>query len=239
MKVLLKFLLMVILVAYLIVSLVHLRSHVGSDVCNGVEVSVLDSNAIHYFTPDDIMGYFTDPTGDSIGAVDLGQMEKALLKDGNLASAQCYKLQNGVVCVEVTQRVPVMRVMDSGEGFYVDEAGNRLAVCPQYRMNLPLVTGYVDSVLTYCDILPLAQYIGNDNFWNAQIEQIYVNDRHEIELSPRVGSQVVLLGSLVDYETKLDNLMQIYTQVFHHRAEVAYDTISLKYRGQVVCSMKK
>ncbi len=239
MKALLRFLFMLILVSYLLVSFFYLRSYAGGEVCKGLEINVLDSMTTHYFTPDDVMGYLDDPDGISVSEVHLGDMEKALLKDGNLASAECYKLINGTVRVEVTQRTPVMRVLGEGEGFYVDQEGNRLSECPQYKLNLPLLTGCVDSILTYRDVLPLAQYIGNDDFWNAQIEQIYVNDRHEIELFPRVGSRVVLLGSIEEYETKMDNLMQIYKQVFHYREGIAYDTISLKYRGQVVCSYSK
>ncbi len=239
MKALLRFLFMLILVSYLFASFFFLRSHADNGVCKGLEIVVLDKDSIRFYAPDDVMGYLVDPSEIPLDSVSLSQMEQALLRDGNLATAQCYKLQNKVVRVEVTQRVPVMRVMNDSVGYYVDREGNHLTVCPQYRLNLPLVTGHVDRVLTCRDILPLAQYIANDDFWNAQIEQIYVNDRHEIELSPRVGSQVVLLGSVADYETKLGNLMQIYTQVFRHREGVAYDTISLKYRGQVVCSRKK
>ncbi len=238
MKALWRFLAMVILLIYLLVSFVRLPSYAGEDVCKKMNISILDGAAVQYFTAEDIMTYLDDCTGESMSAIDLAQMEQRLLEGGNLASAECYKLINGVVRVEVTQRRPVMRVLDNEGGFFVDPDGNCLSVCPQYQLDLPLVTGHVDSVLTYKEILPLAQYIGQDSFWNAQIEQIYVNGRHEIELTPRVGSQVVLLGSLEDYETKLENLMQVYTQVFKHRDGIAYDTISLKYQGQVVCSCK-
>ena len=171
--------------------------------------------------------------------VEREKMERILRLNGVLGSVECYKKAGGIVCVEVTQRVPVMRVMANGGNYYVDTEGRRMVARAQYRAHLPLVTGCVDSVMTYSDLLPLARYIYNDSFWNAQIEQIYVNERHEIELIPRVGRQTILLGSAQDYETKLDNLMQVYRQVFNQTGWSMYDTVSLKFKDQVVCTRRK
>ncbi len=114
------------------------------------------------------------------------------------------------MCVEVTQRVPIMRVIADDGNYYVDAKGSAWLSGLNIKPIYPLVTGRVDSVLTYRDMLPLVRYIYNHRFWNAQIEQIYVNERHEVELVPRVGDQTILLGSVQDFETKLDNLMLVY-----------------------------
>ena len=161
------------------------------------------------------------------------------MSNGVLGSVECYKKVGGTVCVEVTQRVPIMRVMADDGNYYVDAEGQRMAVRTQYQAHLPLVTGRVDSVLTYRDMLPLVRYIYNHRFWNAQIEQIYVNERHEVELVPRVGDQTILLGSVQDFETKLDNLMLVYKKVFSKAGWAMYDTVSLKFKNQVVCTRKK
>ena len=180
-----------------------------------------------------------DPCGKPLGGIDTEKMERTLMSNGVLGSVECYKKVGGTVCVEVTQRVPIMRVMADDGNYYVDAEGQRMAVRTQYQAHLPLVTGRVDSVLTYRDMLPLARYIYNHRFWNAQIEQIYVNERHEVELVPRVGGQTILLGSVQDFETKLDNLMLVYKKVFSKAGWAMYDTVSLKFKNQVVCTRKK
>ena len=159
--------------------------------------------------------------------------------NGVLGSVECYKEVGGTVCVKVTQRIPVMRVMANGSNYYVDTEGHRIVAVAQYRTPLPLVTGQVDSTLTYLDLLPMARYIYGHPFWNAQIEQIYVNERHEVELVPRVGKQTILLGSVEDYETKFDNLMLVYKDVFSKTGWTMYDTVSLKFKDQVVCTRRK
>ena len=243
MKVLLRFLLMVVLLLYLFVSFFVLRSHAAEETCKGLQIEVEDSAVRHYISPADVYDYITeydlDPCGKPLGGVDTEKMERTLLMNGVLKTVQCYKTANGTVNVNVTQRIPVMRVMADDGNYYVDEEGCRIAASTSYREYLPLVTGRVDSVLTYRDILPLAHYIHKNIFWNAQIEQIYVNERHEIELIPRVGKQTILLGSVDDFETKLDNLMLTYKNVFDKTGWNLYDTVSLKFKNQVVCTRRK
>lgn len=243
MKVLLRFLFMVVLVAYLFVSFFILRSHAAEDKCRDLQVEVLDSAVQQYVSAADVYRYIEeydlDPCGKPWSEVDTEKLERALMLNGVLSSVECYKRVGGTVCVEVTQRIPVMRVMANGSNYYVDTEGQRMAAVGQYRAHLPLVTGQVDSVLTYRDLLPLARYVYSHPFWNAQIEQIYVNERHEIELVPRVGNQTILLGSVQDYESKFDNLMLVYKKVFGQTGWSMYDTVSLKFKNQVVCTRKK
>ena len=243
MKVLLRFLLMVVLASYLFVSFFFLRSYAAEDKCRDLQVEITDSAVLHYISPADVYNYIEDfemdPCGKPLGGIDTEKMERTLMSNGVLGSVECYKKVGGTVCVEVTQRVPIMRVMADDGNYYVDAEGQRMAVRTQYQAHLPLVTGRVDSVLTYRDMLPLARYIYNHRFWNAQIEQIYVNERHEVELVPRVGGQTILLGSVQDFETKLDNLMLVYKKVFSKAGWAMYDTVSLKFKNQVVCTRKK
>ncbi|HIZ25579.1 cell division protein FtsQ/DivIB [Barnesiella sp. An55] len=243
MKALLRFLFMVVLVAYLFVSFFILRSQAAEDKCIDLQVEVLDSTARHYISPADIYGYIEeydlDPCGKPMGEIDTEKIERTLMLNGVLGSVECYKRAGGTLYVGVTQRVPVMRVMANGSNYYVDTEGQRMAAGGQYRAHLPLVTGQLDSVFTYRELLPIARYVYEHPFWNAQIEQIYVNERHEIELVPRVGDQTILLGSAQDYETKFDNLMLVYKKVFNETGWSMYDTVSLKFKDQVVCTRRK
>ena len=152
MKVLLRFLLMVVLVIYLFVAFFVLRSHAAEEKCLDLQVEVLDSATHHYVSPADVYGYIEeydlDPCGKPMGEVNTEDMERTLMLNGVLGSVECYKKAGGTVCVEVTQRIPVMRVMANGSNYYVDTEGHRIVALAQYRTPLPLVTGQVDSTLT-------------------------------------------------------------------------------------------
>ena len=60
MKVLLRFLLMVVLVVYLFVAFFVLRSHAAEEKCLDLQVEVLDSATHHYISPADVYRYIDD-----------------------------------------------------------------------------------------------------------------------------------------------------------------------------------
>ena len=234
---------MLVLIAYLTVAITAFNRKPADQTCRDMELVIKDTAYAGFITKEELKGILQQkgiyPIGKKMERISTKSLERELSKHPLIDEAECYKTPSGKVCVEVTQRIPVMRVMADDGNYYVDAEGQRMAVRTQYQAHLPLVTGRVDSVLTYRDMLPLARYIYNHRFWNAQIEQIYVNERHEVELVPRVGDQTILLGSVQDFETKLDNLMLVYKKVFSKAGWAMYDTVSLKFKNQVVCTRKK
>jgi len=87
-------------------------------------------------------------------------------------------------------------------------------------------------------IYGFAQYVSENDFWNAQITQVYVNGYDDIELIPRIGSQVILLGSLDDYEKKLDKLKLLYEKALPAEGWNKYKMINLKYSNQIICTKR-
>lgn len=107
---------------------------------------------------------------------------------------------------------------------------------------------------SYSYLLKLVNFvnaISDDPFWNSQIVQINVGmggasglgaaeentwKEPEIELIPRIGKHIVVLGSLDDTRQKLDKLMLFYRKVLDYEGWDAYSRINLRYKGQVVCT---
>ena len=103
---------------------------------------------------------------------------------------------------------------------------------------VPVATGEFNQEFAVNKLLPLALYLQNDKFWNSQIEQIYVNQSGEIELIPRIGDQLIILGHTENLETKLSNLMCLYKQAFSRIGWNTYDTISVQFDNQIVCTRR-
>ena len=71
------------------------------------------------------------------------QIEETLQKSPFVERAECYKTQSGHVCIQVRQRVPVVKVMaDNGENYYIDSHAN---VMPENRYvnDLIVATGHI------------------------------------------------------------------------------------------------
>ncbi len=60
----------------------------------------------------------------------------------------------------------------------------------------------------------------------------------EYELIPRVGAHQILLGSMDQWEKKLRNLELLYEQGLSKYGWNTYQTISLKYTNQVICTKR-
>lgn len=78
-------------------------------------------------------------------------------------------------------------------------------------------------------------YVDRDPFWRAQFTQIWIEGQDAIELVPRVGGHRILLGSLDNYEYKLNKLWSLYRAALPAPGLNAYSLLDLRFGNQVVC----
>jgi cell division protein FtsQ len=84
------------------------------------------------------------------------------------------------------------------------------------------------------ELFKTADFISKDSLWSAQIAQIYVNQDHELELIPRVGTNRILLGNADSLESKFYNLLVFYKQALPQVGWDRYKIINIKFANQVV-----
>ena len=117
--------------------------------------------------------------------------------------------------------------------FYIDRDGAMMPAQFGTAIQLPLVTGFVKTR----HIQPLhdfALFLKGDDFWSAEITQIYIRENGDAELIPRIGDHTILIGSFDDTQQKLDNVRTFYDKVLTRKGWNFYKTINVKFHGQVV-----
>ena len=94
----------------------------------------------------------------------------------------------------------------------------------------------------FTKLINFVKYIEKDSFWGAEIVQIVASTMSsgdlELELIPRTGDHVVEFGqveSVDEIEEKLDKLLAFYQNGLTNLGWESFSTISIKYKGQVVC----
>lgn len=97
----------------------------------------------------------------------------------------------------------------------------------------------------FLKLINFVEYIEEDSFWSAEIVQIVAstmsNGGLEVELVPRTGTHRVLFGEVGEerlVEEKFDRLMLFYQNGLKNVGWDTFSTISVKYKGQVVCAGK-
>ena len=165
---------------------------------------------------------------------------RELSKHPLIDEAECYKTPSGKVCVEVTQRIPILRVMSSnGQNYYLDNKGTIMppdAKCVAHRV---IVTGNVEKSFAMKDLYKFGVFLHNNKFWDAQIEQIHVLPDQNIELVPRVGDHLVYLGKLENFEDKLARLKEFYKKGLNRVGWNKYSRINLEFSNQIICTKRE
>lgn len=144
----------------------------------------------------------------------------------------------GKLVINVDQRTPVIRIKDGPEDFYMDKDGVKIPVSPKYVERIMISTGTSTDETITKSLLKMADFVNKDQFWRAQIEQVFVQENGELLVVPQVGDYLIEFGTPEDYTLKLRNLKAVYQQGFKNLGWNKYKTISVKYRNQVVCTKK-
>lgn len=242
-KKILSILSVVLIAGYLAFSLMGMTDrHEDSRICQGVDLHITDS--LHFDMIDENMilallkEKMLDPVGKPLDKVDVTAIEHALAQHPLVGSAQCYKTGGDKVRINLSSKIPMVRVLNIyGQDFYVDSRGEILTQ-HSLAVQLPVATGYIDRHFASESLLKVVRAIDDSEFWKAQVEQIDVTKEGQIQLVPRVGDHLLVLGTADDVESKLDRLMNFYEKGLDNVGWNKYRTISVAYENQVVCKKR-
>jgi cell division protein FtsQ len=230
--------------------------------CHAIDIKIDESNEMFFIDKNDIMEIINSIgdtiIGKAIGEIDIYKLEKIINRNPSVEKAHVYKILNGELTIEVKQRTPLFRVFSmAGESYYIDKLGYFMPLSEKYTARVPIVSGYIfekyapnaeitiydiienDSIASKTiidDVFLLSEFITNNEFWNAQIDQIYVNIDRDIELIPRVGSHTIIFGNAENLEEKFENLMLFYQEALPKVGWNEYKYINLKFKDQIICS---
>ena len=261
MKRVLIILLWVAIIGYYLVALSFVSERRRGQICTAVEVAVVDSTHSRFVTAKDIFQMVTNKnqkiTGNRFDSINIPVIEQHLGNFSPIRRADIYKTVDGKVHIDVSQRTPIVRVINRyGENFYIDDQGEILLHSSRYCAHVLVANGYINlrpeqkshNVLTaempkgkrniMRELFQLANYINSDRFWKAQIQQIYVNEDGDFELVPTVGAHVIIFGAFDKPDAKFAKLESFYRHGLNVKGWNTYDMINLKYEGQIIATKR-
>lgn len=231
--------------------------------CKALIIEVAENDGNYFVDETDIKDMLKSKGKKLVGTpmqdINNGLLEKIINTNPFIENAEVFSTVDGIVHIAAEQRNPVVRVMNTkGEDFYIDENGVFMPVSDKFTAPVIIANGFIfnsyaerkiyrlnsypmDTIsggLLLEQLFTLANVLRKDTFWNAQTEQLYVNEWQEIEMIPRIGSHKIILGDVSNLEEKLNRLLIFYKKGLNNIGWNTYHTINLKYNNQVVCSKK-
>lgn len=182
----------------------------------------------------------------SVKNVDCPRVAAAAARVPYLANVSAAVSVGGKVVVRADQRRPIMRLYYGSREFYMDVDGRLFPPSPRDWCNVLVAGGEfteplrLDSLNAQATALwQVARFIDDERDYRQLIDQIFVERDGDIMMVPKVGDHVIELGAPDDLDAKFSNLLTFYRKGMPRAGWDTYSKISLKYRGQVVCTKKK
>ncbi len=256
----------VLLLSGMVVTLAFVSRKEASLPCKSLDIKIEQDPDNFFVQPEDIRKLIVQ-RGDSIvnqpvSTVNVPALEHILNSQADISKAQVYLTVDGEVKVDIRQRRPLLRIIDKyNDSYYIDDEGKFMPLSDKFTSKVLLANGFfrepynahyiytikdieADSSLRDStivdDLYELAKYIDANEFWKAQITQIYVTADREIELVPRAGDQKIILGDISDLDDKFKKLLIFYKQGLNTTGWWnSYSVINLKFKNQVICTKKE
>lgn len=182
--------------------------------------------------------------GRSMSGRILRRIEKRIEAVPQVRRASAYIDDRHRLRIRVSQREPVARVFAvSGQSFYVGRDGIKFPLSAANTVKVPVITGFIEeegkvvepvrtpALKDACKVLSRLQEVRE---WRAMIGQVHVNEQREIELVPRIGEAVILLGTPDDLDVKMKKLVVFYTEVLGRVGWDKYKVINIMYKDQII-----
>lgn len=178
---------------------------------------------------------------------DLKALEQTLQRNPFVANCQAARDVKGHINIRVEENRPAARIIVSNQagGYYLTTAGKKLPLSKHFTPHTLLITGEGTSHFEHDTfwqrqkgqrILEAIRYLNEDAFWQAQCAQLDVGQDGNWTLYPQVGQHRIELGTLDNLKEKLYLLRHAYyRQILPRKGWGAYQVISFRYDGQIVC----
>lgn len=178
-------------------------------------------------------------------------IERRLKQTYNIKIAQAYTNIKGELHIAVQQRRPLLRLQIAEGGFYLDDESYIFPLDTIYTADVPVVTGNIPLTLfpgykgavkenkEWADaMLELGEFIASEPLWNSLIEQIDIDDKSELHITPRVGNHDINFGRANEIKEKFTKLEAFYKDILPNKGWERYKEVDLRFENQVVCKLR-
>lgn len=234
-----------VVVSYLMVMWKVAAHKADTRLCTGIMITVHDTAQYRFVTPEELaleLGTLpSTATSTPLSRINIDSLEHALMKFDKIESVNVTVLTNGKIHIDVHPTRPVARIFEpSGNSYYISRDGKRIVADARYHIDVPVVSADFNALaMRPTSIIPLVDKISSDSLLNTLVSMIKIDSPTDIILIPMVRGHVINIGDTLNFDDKFRRLRAMYTKVMPVRGWEMYDTLSVKWGGQVVASRRE
>ena len=109
------FLFLILISVYLVIAVTVLNGKPVGQTCSGMELVINDSIDYGFISKREVLRLLNtkklSPIGKNIGDINIRQLEDELKQHPLIGNAECYHTPGNRIGIEITQRIPILRVM--------------------------------------------------------------------------------------------------------------------------------
>jgi len=211
-----------------------------------VDLSFIDSNKVLDIVREVVK---TPIIGSSKKQFNLALVERRLEAYPFIDKADVVIDFSGKLLIKIIQREPILRIINAqGMSYYVANNGYKMPLHFDFTPRVMVATGNITETLVDSafvkspmlkDLLLIANYCSANEFWRAQIEQLFVDNYNDILLIPKVGNHSIVFGSAEHLDSRFARLLTFYKKGLNAVGWQKYQQINLKFEGQIVAEKQK
>lgn len=237
-----KWVLLLLLAAYSVGMTVWAHSEARRHVCKSINVEVEGNNMmdsmIRRGVKYELSRYTPRIIGSPLHTLNTRRIESYLASLNNFESVDCMVSSDGKLQVSVVPLVPVMRVFFKDNSYYINREGKHIESRAEFYNDVPIVSGEFSRKFQPVAVLPLVRFIQNDERMSDYVSMIVAKGPNDLLIVPRVKGHIVNFGDTTRLPEKWENLKLFYQKVMPYKGWEEYDTISVKFRGQIVATRR-
>jgi cell division protein FtsQ len=228
----------VITVGYTIGVAVWTNSQTKKDVCPALVITITDFGRRQYVTEEELVKLLKRdslyPVGVVAAKVSIQRIEEVIQAHPMVRKAECYMNQSGIVCVRLTQREPILRVVTGDASYFVDRDQTVMPIRESVRTPVLLATGNIGERLACNELAQFALWLEKEPYWQAKIQRVQVVNPKMVYLVQKPDGTHLILGEMNGFRGKMNKLRKLYDKGFEQIGWQTYREIDLRFKGQVV-----
>ena len=242
-KTIFKTVLCVMLLGYVALAFAFVRQDNAKRVCPGIDLRIVGNtipdSVLRQGVNSQLARYGRKLKGERLENIDLRKLEDYLSAFSNFESVECSINPDSRLRITVSPIKAEVRVFsDKGASFYINRAGKRIDADAEFYIDVPVLIAPEKFESLIPSALSVIRYTSADSELSPLIAAYKIDGPNDLIIIPRLQGHVIDFGDSTRLEEKKAAILTAYRQVLPAKGWNTYDTISVKFKSQIVASRR-